>query len=65
MQRLDRSRLEQLLLQPVSCLGGGRYDLLGPDFANIEDWLQYSLLNDGQDQLSYFLTLNYRGPHLS
>jgi hypothetical protein len=58
---LERSWMERLLLRPVSCLGGGRDDLLGPDFANIEDWLQYSLLNDGQDQLSFFLTLNYRG----
>ena len=58
---LDRSWMERLLLRPVSCLGGGRDDLLGPDFVNIEDWLQYSLLNDGQDQLSFFLTLNYRG----
>jgi hypothetical protein len=58
---LDRSWMERLLLRPVSCLGGGRDDLLGPDFVRIEDWLQYSLLSDGQEQLSFFLTLNYRG----
>jgi helicase MOV-10 len=58
---LEKSWMERLLLRPVSCLGGGREDLLGPNYVQIEDWLQYSLLSDGQDQLSFFLTLNYRG----
>jgi hypothetical protein len=58
---LERSWMERLLQRPVSCLGGGGDDMLGPDFAKIEDWLHYSLLSDGHDQLSFFLTLNYRG----
>jgi superfamily I DNA and/or RNA helicase len=58
---LGRSWMERLLQRPVNCLGGGNNDMLGPDFAKIEDWLHYSLLSDGQDQLSFFLTLNYRG----
>jgi AAA domain len=58
---LERSWMERLLHRPVSCLGGGSDDMLGPDFAKIEDWLHYSLLGDGHDQLSFFLTLNYRG----
>jgi AAA domain len=58
---LERSWMERLLHRPVSCLGGGSDDMLGPDFGRIEDWLHYSLLSDGRDQLSFFLTLNYRG----
>lgn len=57
---LERSLMERLLQRPVSCLGGGRDHLLGPDFVQMEEWLIYSLQRNGE-QLSVFLTLNYRG----
>jgi helicase MOV-10 len=60
---LGRSLMERLLLRPVSCLGSGRDHLLGTevDMVQIDDWLRYSLRRGGQDQLSVFLTVNYRG----
>jgi superfamily I DNA and/or RNA helicase len=58
---LERSWMERLLQRPVSCLGGGREHLLGPDMVGMEEWLKYSFQHDGQEQLSVFLTLNYRG----
>jgi hypothetical protein len=35
--------------------------MLGPNLVQMEDWLQYSFERDGQEQLSIFLTTNYRG----
>jgi AAA domain len=58
---LERSLLERLLQRPVHCLGGGREHMLGPDLAQMDDWIQYSFQRDGQEQLSVFLTTNYRG----
>ena len=60
---LGRSLMERLLLRPVSCLGEGHSDLLGPetDLVEMEDWLRYTFRCQGQEQLSIFLTVNYRG----
>lgn len=52
-----RSLLERLLLRPVHCLGGGGPDMLGNEPRQMEEFILYSL----HDQLSVFLTLNYRG----
>lgn len=38
-------------------------DMLGPTMLRMDDWLRYSLQREGQE-LSHFLTLNYRG-HVS
>ena len=35
-----------------------------PALLEMNDWLRYSLKRDGQEELSFFLTLNYRG-HVS
>lgn len=58
---LGRSWMERLLQRPVSCLGGGRDHMLGPELVQMEEWLQYSFQRNGQEQLTVFLTLNYRG----
>jgi hypothetical protein len=58
---LNRSLMERLLQRPVRCLGDGNENMLGPNLVRIEDWLQYSFERDGQEQLSVFLTTNYRG----
>jgi hypothetical protein len=54
---LTRSWMERLLLRPVSALGGGQSHLLGPDLMKMEAWMEYSC----RENLSVFLTLNYRG----
>jgi hypothetical protein len=58
---LNRSLMERLLQRPVRCLGDGNEHMLGPNLIQMEDWLQYSFERDGQEQLSIFLTTNYRG----
>lgn len=58
---LNRSLMERLLQRPVRCLGDGNENMLGPNLIQMEDWLQYSFERDGQEQLSIFLTTNYRG----
>lgn len=58
---LQRSWMERLLQRPVRCLGGGQHHMLGPDMVEMDDWLKYSFRQNGQEQLSIFLTLNYRG----
>ena len=58
---LKRSWMERLLQRPVSCLGGGQHHMLGPDMVEMDDWLKYSFRQNGYEQLSIFLTLNYRG----
>jgi superfamily I DNA and/or RNA helicase len=35
--------------------------MLGDDPVHMEDWIRYSMLRNGQEQLTLFLTLNYRG----
>ena len=57
---LERSLMERLLQRPIQCLGGGQSHMLGPDLVQMEEWLAYSFKRDGQEQLSVFLTLNYR-----
>jgi helicase MOV-10 len=61
---LEKSFMERLLHRPVQCLGYGRDHMLGPDMVGMEDWLRYSFQHHGQEQLSVFLTSNYRG-HVS
>jgi hypothetical protein len=39
-------------------------NMLGPPLLQMNDWLRYSLQREGQEELSFFLTLNYRG-HVS
>ena len=62
---LGKSFLERLLQRPVSCLGGGHPHMLGPptlgNLHSMEDWIQYSFQKEGQDYLSVFLNMNYRG----
>jgi AAA domain len=58
---LERSWMERLLQRPVSCLGGGGDHMLGPELVKMEEWLQYTVRRNGVEQLSVFLTLNYRG----
>lgn len=62
---LGRSFLERLLQRPVNCLGGGYPHMLGPpslgNLNTMQDWIQYSFQKEGQDYLSIFLTMNYRG----
>lgn len=58
---LERSWMERLLRRPVGCLGGGYAHMLGPEMIQMDELLRYSLQRDGQEQLSSFLTLNYRG----
>lgn len=57
---LERSLMERLLQRPMPCLGGGQNHMLGPDLVQMDEWLAYSFQKDGQEQLSVFLTLNYR-----
>ena len=73
---LERSWMERLLQRPVpSCDNGlssisstfegnnkdddDDNDMLGPAMVQMNDWLRYSLQREGQE-LSHFLTLNYR-----
>jgi len=58
---LSRSWMERLLQRPVKCLGGGHDHMLGPELVSMEEWVKYSLQGPGHEQLSVFLTLNYRG----
>jgi helicase MOV-10 len=62
---LGRSFLERLLQRPVNCLGGGHPHMLGPtsleNLNTMQDLIQYSFQKEGQDYLSVFLTMNYRG----
>ena len=61
--------MERLLRRPVSCMGGGEDSLLGPtkqpdyllDGGSLTDLIRYYASVDGQEQLSIFLTQNYRG----
>jgi len=59
--------MERLLRRPVTCMGGGEQSLLGPteqshdDVESIADLIRYYAKIDGQEQLTIFLTTNYRG----
>ncbi|KAL7544409.1 hypothetical protein ACHAWF_007792 [Thalassiosira exigua] len=66
---LGRSFMERLLRRPVTCMGGGEESLLGPtdqpdsllhDASSITDLIRYYASVDGQEQLTVFLTENYR-----
>jgi AAA domain len=54
---LSRSWMERLLLRPVTALGGGQAHLLGPSLIDLQEWMEYSC----RENLSVFLTMNYRG----
>jgi AAA domain len=54
---LSRSWMERLLLRPVTALGGGQSHLLGPSLIDLQEWMEYSC----RENLSVFLTMNYRG----
>ena len=56
---LQHSLMERLLKRPRAFLGGDE-EMLGPKLLQLEDWLRYSFQKDGQEQLSVFLTVNYR-----
>jgi len=64
---LGRSFMERLLRRPVTCLGGGGESLLGPtdslpeNAESLNDLIRYYANVDGQEQLTIFLTENYRG----
>jgi hypothetical protein len=58
---LGTSWMERLLRRPVQCLGGGDSALLGPDLSSIDAMLRYSFAQDGNEQISFFLTNSYRG----
>jgi superfamily I DNA and/or RNA helicase len=65
---LGRSFMERLLRRPVTCVGGGEESLLGPmaqpDYlstGSLSDLIRYYANVDGQEQLTIFLTQNYRG----
>ena len=66
---LGRSFMERILKRPVECIGRGESHILGPDTINSLDGPGTSLLDliryyhsiDGQEQLTIFLTENYRG----
>lgn len=58
---LNKSWIERLLQTPITCLGGGNKNMLGPEMMQVDEFLKYSFQVDGQEQLSTFLTLNYRG----
>lgn len=58
---LSRSLMERLLRRPIQCLGGGDEALLGPEMSTMDALLRYSFARDGHEQLSFFLTTNYRG----
>ncbi len=59
--------MERLLRRPVTCMGGGEPSLLGPNFQSrdnvesIADFIRYYVRIDGHEQLTIFLTQNYRG----
>jgi hypothetical protein len=57
---LERSLMERLLQRPIQCLGSGHEHMLGPTLVEMGEWLAYSFRKDGQEQLSVFLTQNYR-----
>ena len=69
MHGLGRSFMERILKRPVDCIGRGESHILGPDTLNSLDGPGSSLLDliryyaniDGQEQLTIFLTENYRG----
>lgn len=67
---LGRSFMERLLRRPVTCMGGGEESLLGPSThpnslldtnSSLNDLIRYYASVDGQEQLTVFLTENYRG----
>ena len=60
---LGRSFMERLLQRPVHCLGGGYPHLLGPDPHDTPRFgvVNYSIRHGEDEQLSIFLTQNYRG----
>lgn len=63
---LGRSLMERILRRPVTCMGGGEESLLGPTVqpnsaASLTDLIKYYASVDGQEQLTIFLTENYRG----
>ncbi|KAL7516520.1 LOW QUALITY PROTEIN: hypothetical protein ACHAWX_001531, partial [Stephanocyclus meneghinianus] len=68
---LGRSFMERLLRRPVKCLGGGEQHILGPirlpdslfdeTASSLMDLIRYYATVDGQEQLTIFLTQNYRG----
>jgi len=67
---LGRSFMERLLRRPVTCMGGGEESLLGPavqhdslldNAGSLDDLIRYYAQVDGQEQLTIFLTENYRG----
>mmetsp|Transcript_32843 Transcript_32843/g.79481 ORF Transcript_32843/g.79481 Transcript_32843/m.79481 type:complete len:354 (+) Transcript_32843:580-1641(+) len=62
--------MERLLRRPVTCMGGGEESLLGPtvqpgslldNAGSLTDLIRYYANVDGQEQLTIFLTENYRG----
>ncbi len=63
--------MERLLRRPVKCLGGGEQHMLGPirlpdslfdeTASSLMDLIRYYATVDGQEQLTIFLTDNYRG----
>ena len=58
---LASSWMERLLRRPVQCLGGGDEAMLGPEMLTMDALLRYSFARDGHEQISFFLTQNYRG----
>ncbi len=66
---LGRSFMERILKRPVECIGRGESHILGPDtlksldgpVSSILDLERYYMNIDGQEQLTVFLTENYRG----
>lgn len=64
---LGRSFMERLLRRTVTCMGGGEESLLGPEkqtadnAESLSDLIRYYAEIDGQEQLTIFLTENYRG----
>lgn len=63
---LGRSFMERILRRPVTCMGGGEESLLGAVRRNshassLTDLIKYYASVDGQEQLTIFLTENYRG----
>ncbi|KAL7499976.1 hypothetical protein ACHAWT_010917 [Skeletonema menzelii] len=66
---LGRSFMERILKRPVDCIGRGESHILGPDTLNsldgpgssLLDLIQYYVSIDDQEQLTIFLTENYRG----
>eukprot|EP00574_Skeletonema_japonicum_P011504 CAMPEP_0201717586 /NCGR_PEP_ID=MMETSP0593-20130828/3283_1 /ASSEMBLY_ACC=CAM_ASM_000672 /TAXON_ID=267983 /ORGANISM="Skeletonema japonicum, Strain CCMP2506" /LENGTH=1033 /DNA_ID=CAMNT_0048207681 /DNA_START=56 /DNA_END=3157 /DNA_ORIENTATION=- len=66
---LGRSFMERILKRPVECIGRGESHILGPDtlksldgsVSSILDLERYYMNIDGQEQLTIFLTENYRG----